>query len=67
MQVTFLASYLFLDRSYSRSSLLEEQRRREEGEERERTDGNRNGVYDQKCRTGLIDDGKARNQVDRRS
>jgi hypothetical protein len=67
MQVTFLASYLFLDRSYSRSSLLEEQRRREEGEERERTAGNGNGVYDQKCRTGLIDDGKARNQVDRRS
>jgi hypothetical protein len=67
MQVTFLASYLFLDRSYSRSSLLEEQRRREEGEERERTDGNGNGVYDQNCRTGLIDDGKARNQVDRRS
>jgi hypothetical protein len=40
------------DRSYSRSSLPEEQRR----ERRERTAGNGNGVYDQKCRTGLIDD-----------
>jgi hypothetical protein len=40
------------DQSYSRSSLPEEQRR----ERRERTAGNGNGVYDQKCRTGLIDD-----------
>jgi hypothetical protein len=58
MQVTFLASYLFLAIDLTLVPPYRKSRgeRRRERRERERTAGNGNGVYDQKCRTGLIDD-----------